>query len=161
MRFQEQGANFGDAAPTGRLAQLLAYWQRLKPDGLPLRRDIDLMGMNPAILPHVFMVDVLDGGQRFRWRFIGAHIVRHAGTDDTGLDLDISVTPHMRSTIIGHYQQVVRERRPLCHRGNFVGRDRRNYHYERLLLPVLADDGASIDTVLGGAVFAAEAHTLP
>lgn len=161
MRFQEQGTGFGDTAPTGRLAQLLAYWQRLKPGGLPSRRDIDLMGMNPAILPHVFLVDVLDSGQRFRWRFIGAHIVRHAGTDDTGLDLDISVTPHMRSTIIGHYQQVVRERQPLCHRGNFVGRDRRSYHYERLLLPVLADDGASVDTVLGGAVFAAETHTLP
>ncbi len=161
MRFQEQGTGFDDAAPTGRLAQLLAYWQRLNPGGLPLRRDIDLVRMNPAILPHVFIVDVLDGGQRFRWRFIGAHIVRHAGTDDTGLDLDISVTPSMRATIIGHYQQVARGRQPLCHRGDFVGRDRRTYRYERLLLPVLADDGAYVDTVLGGAVFAAEAHASP
>ncbi len=161
MPFQDQGAQFGDIQPTGRLAQLLSYWQRLRPGGLPLRRDIDLMGMNPAFLPHVFLVDVLEDGRRFRWRLIGAHIVRHAGTDDTGLDLDISVAPHMRPTIIGHYQQVVRERRPLCHRGDFTGRDGHDYHYERLLLPVLADDGASVDTVLGGAVFAVEAHTAP
>lgn len=161
MSFRGPGAHFDDIQPTGRLAQLLSYWQRLKPGGLPLRRDIDLMGMNPAILPHVFLVDVLEEGQRFRWRLIGQHIIRHAGTDDTGLDLGISVAPHMRPTIIGHYQQVVRERRPLCHRGNFIGRDGRAYHYERLLLPVLADDGAAIDTVLGGAVFVADEHTLP
>lgn len=161
MSFQEQGDEFGDIAPRGRLAQLLSYWQRLRPGELPSRSDIDPMGMNPAFLPHVFLVDVLDGGQRFRWRLIGAYIVRHAGTDDTGLDLDISVTPHMRPIIISHYQQVVRERRPLCHRGDFVGRDGRRYHYERLLLPVLADDRASIDTVLGGAVFATDSNESP
>lgn len=144
---------FEEIEPEGRLAQLLAYWERVGKGGIARRDQIDLMDMNPVLLPHVFMVDVLEEGRRFRWRLIGQHIVRHAGTDDTGLYLEISIAPVMRETIIGHYQQVVRERRPICHRGDFPGRDLRIYRYERLLLPVLAVDGASVDTVLGGAVF--------
>lgn len=144
---------FEEIEASGRLAQLLAYWERLGGGGVPRRSQIDLMEMNPGLLPHVFMVDVMEGGTRFRWRLIGQHIVRHAGTDDTGLDLDISIAPVMRGTILGHYQRVVRERRPLCHRGDFPGRDLRTYRYERLLLPVLSVDGTFVDTVLGGAVF--------
>jgi hypothetical protein len=151
---------FEAVQPSGRLAQLLDYWQQLEPGGLPRRTDIDLMEMNPVLLPHVFLVDVLEDSQRFRWRLIGKHIIRNAASDDTGLDLEVSIAPSMRPTIIGHYQQVVRERRPLCHRGEFIGQDGRVYSYERLLLPVLAADGRAVDTVLGGAVFEAERHTL-
>jgi hypothetical protein len=146
---------FEEIEPTGRLEQLQTYWRRMGGGSIPRRNQIDLMEMSPALLPHAFLVDVLEEGRRFRWRLIGQHIVRHAGTDDTGLDLEISIAPAMRETIIGHYQRVVRERQPLCHRGDFPGRDLRAYRYERLLLPVLAIDGESIDTVLGGAVFSA------
>ncbi len=152
---------FEEIEPSGRLGQLFAYWQKIGKGGLPRRTDIELMEMNPSVLPHVFMVDVMEEGRRFRWRLIGQHIVRHAGSDDTGLDLDISIAPAMRGIIIGHYRRVVGERRPLCHRGEFPGRDLRTYRYERLLLPVLAADGNSVDTVLGGAVFTAGLHTSP
>lgn len=151
-------AAFEEVEPSGRLAQLLAYWEKLRPGELPRRPDVERMEMNPALLPHIFLADVLDEGQRFRWRLIGRHIVRHAGSDDTGLDLEISIAPAIRPTVISHYQQVVRTRRFLAHRGNFIGRDGRSYRYERLLLPVLAADGLSIDTVLGGAVFEAASH---
>lgn len=152
---------FEEIEPSGRLEQLLTYWQRMGGGGMPRRNQIDLMEMSPALMPHVFLVDVLEEGRSFRWRLIGQHIIRHAGSDDTGLDLDISIAPAMRATIVGHYQQVVRERRPLCHRGDFPGRDLRAYRYERLLLPVLAVDGLSIDTVLGAAVFTPSPHTEP
>jgi hypothetical protein len=152
-------STFEEVEPSGRLAQLLDYWRGLRTgENLPLRSDIDLMEISPAALPHVFLVDVMEDGQRFRWRLIGAHIVRHAGTDDTGLDLDISIAPEMRPIILGHYRRVVRERQPLCHRGEFPGRDGGIYRYERLLMPVLANDGRSVDTVFGGATFAARAR---
>jgi len=150
---------FEEVEPTGRLAQLFEYWQKLRPGALPRKTDIELMEISPSVLPHVFLVDVLENSTRFRWRLIGKHIVRHAGTDDTGLDLGISIAPAMRSVILDHYQRVVNERHALCHRGRFVGRDHRTYGYERLLLPVLAADGASVDTVLGGAVFVVDPHT--
>jgi len=148
---------FQEVEPSGRLEQLFEYWRGLRPGKLPRKTDIELMEIGPSVLPHVFLVDVLEGGTRFRWRLIGTHIVRHAGSDDTGLDLEISVAPAMRPTIIGHYQWVVTERRHLCHRGDFLGRDGRGYRYERLLMPVLSADGGAVDTVFGGAVFAARA----
>ena len=138
----------------GKLSDLAAYWRSLATSGLPGRQHIDPIAMGPALLPHMFLADVLDGGQRFRWRLIGTQIVRFAGTDDTGQGLEVTIAPRMRDTIIGHYRQVVRERRPLCHRSEFTGRDRRVYRYERLLLPIAAD-GTTIDMILGGAVFAA------
>lgn len=149
---------FEEIEPQGRLALLLAYWQRLGGGEMPRRTQIDLMEISAAVLPHVFLVDVLEEGRRFRWRLIGQHIVRQAGTDDTGLDLGISIAPAL-DTIIGHYKQVIRERRPLSHRGGSIGRDQRTYRYERLLLPVLSADGTWIDTVLGAAVFSPQPHT--
>jgi len=139
--------------PAGRLAQLVAYWRHLVPMGLPGRQHIDPVTIGPALLPHIFLADAFDGGARFRWRLIGTHIVSHAGTDDTGQELEATLSPQMRETILGHYREVVRGLRPLCHRSEFIGRDRRIYRYERLLLP-LASDGKTVDMILGGAVFA-------
>lgn len=152
---------YEETRPSGKLALLLDHWLQLCAAGLPRRRDIDLMRLDASLLPHVFLLDVLDGGARFRWRLIGTEIVRHSGTDDTGLDLEISVMPKMRPTVLAHNRQVVSERRPLAHRGDFVSRDRRIHRFERLLLPVLADAGDVVDTVLGGAVFTPGLHTTP
>ena len=150
--FQVQGSIFAPIDPSGRLAQLLAYWRHLVPAGLPGRQHVDPILIGPTLLPHVFLADSIDGGERFRWRLIGTHIVNHAGTDDTGQALDDTVTPAMRDTIIGHYREVVRNRRPICHRSEFVGRDRRVYRYDRLLMP-LATNGTAVDMIFGGAVF--------
>jgi hypothetical protein len=150
IRLEDFG--FEAIEPEGRLAQLAAYWRHLVPAGLPGRRHVDPVGIGPTLLPHVFLADVLDGGARFRWRLIGTHIVSHAGTDDTGQELEATIAPQMRETIIGQYREVVLGRRPLCHRSEFVGRDRRIYRYERLLLP-LASDGKAVDMIFGGAVF--------
>jgi hypothetical protein len=149
---QREDAGFEAIEPAGRLAQLAAYWRHLVATGLPGRQHVDPVIIGPMLLPHVFLTDVLDGGERFRWRLIGTHIVSHAGTDDTGHELEATIAPAMRELIIGHYRDVVRERQPLCHRSEFVGSDRRIYRYERLLLP-LAADGTTVDMILGGAVF--------
>lgn len=147
-----QDSVFETIEPSGRLAQLVAYWRRLVPAGLPGRQHVDPVEIGATLLPHIFLADVLDDGRRFRWRLIGTHIVNHAASDDTGRDLDATIAPEMRETIIGHYRETMRTRRPLCHRSEFVGRDRRVYRYERVLMP-LAGDGSAIDMILGGAVF--------
>lgn len=147
-------AAFEEIEPAGRLADLADYWRGLASEGLPGRQHVDPVAMGSALLPHLFLAEVFDGGERFRWRLIGTHIVRFAGSDDTGQDLSASIAPAIRDTIIDHYRRVVRERRPLCHRSEFMGRDRRVYRYERLLLPIAAD-GTTVDMILGGAVFTA------
>jgi len=147
-----QDSVFETIEPSGRLAQLVAYWRHLVPSGLPGRRHLDPVMIGAALLPHIFLADVLDGGRRFRWRLIGTHIVNHAASDDTGRDLDATIAPGMRETIIGHYRETIATCRPLCHRSEFIGRDRRVYRYDRVLMP-LADDGTTVDMILGGAVF--------
>jgi len=151
---QREDFGFETVEASGRLGQLLAYWRDLAPGRIPGRCHVDPISIGPALLPYIFLTDVLDGGRRFRWRLIGTHIVNHAGSDDTGHELEATIAPQMRQTIIGHYREVVRERQPLCHRSEFVGRDRRIYRYERLLLP-LAANGQTVDMILGGAVFGA------
>lgn len=147
-----QDSVFETIEPSGRLAQLVAYWRRLVPAGLPGRQHVDPVEIGSALLPHIFLADVLDGGRRFRWRLIGTHIVNHAASDDTGRDLDATIAPAMRETIIGHYRETVTTCRPICHRSEFIGRDRRVYRYDRVLMP-LAADGNAVDMILGGAVF--------
>ena len=149
---QAQGSIFEEIEPPGKLAAILAYWRNLVPAGLPGRQHIDPITIGTGLLPHIFLTDVLDGGARFRLRLIGTHIVSHAGTDDTGQELDATVVPRLRDTIIGHYRLVALERRPLCHRSEFVGQDKRVYRYDRLLLPMAAD-GETVDMIFGGAVF--------
>lgn len=150
--FRGQGSIFEEIEPPGKLATLLAFWRGLVPSGLPGRQHLDPIAIGTALLPYVFLADVLDGGQRFRWRLIGTHIVSHAGTDDTGKELGATVGPGTRDAILGHYRQVAQNRQPLCHRSEFVGQDGRVYRYDRLLLP-MASDGATVDMILGGAVF--------
>lgn len=152
LNLQNQDSVFEVIEPTGPLAQLVAYWRHLVPDGLPGRQHVDPVRIGPALLPHVFLADVIDGGRRFRWRLIGTHIVSHAASDDTGRDLDSTIAPEMRETILGHYRETMERRRPLCHRSEFIGRDRRIYRYDRALMP-LARDGRNVDMILGGAVF--------
>ncbi len=152
MSVDLQESAFEAIEPAGRLAQLVAYWRRLVPDGLPGRQHLDPIAIGSALLPHVFLADVVDGGRRIRWRLIGTHIVNHAASDDTGRYLDAAIAPAMRETIIGHYRDTIRTRNPVCHRSEFVGRDRRIYRYDRVLMP-LATDGSTVDMVLGGAVF--------
>lgn len=147
-----QESTFEEIEPTGRLAQLVDYWRRLVPAGLPGRQHVDPVAIGPNLLPYVFLADALDGGKRFRWRLIGTHIVSHAASDDTGRDLDATIAPGMRETILGHYRKTMKTRRPVCHRTDFIGRDRRVYRYSRVLMP-LAIDGETIDMIFGGAVF--------
>lgn len=150
--FQLQESVFETIEPAGRLAELVAYWRRLVPNGLPGRQHVDPIVIGSTLLPHVFLADVLEGARRFRWRLIGTHIVNHAASDDTGRDLDTTIASEMRETIIGHYREVAALRKPICHRSEFIGRDRRIYRYERALMP-LATDGTTVDMILGGAVF--------
>lgn len=63
---------------------LVAYWNRKRSGRIgPRRTEIDPTEM-VAHLPHIFMLDVIDGGKDFRFRLIGTRIVEGLGRDNTG-----------------------------------------------------------------------------
>ena len=77
-----------DTVPPGyhpQIAELVGYWRRIHPPegGLPGRRHFDPVDI-PALLPHLWLMDVFRDPWRFRIRLVGTAIVEFAGRDTTG-----------------------------------------------------------------------------
>ena len=64
-----------------------AIWTDLVNGGIPDRRQIDPLAFGPALLPMLAMLDVLQGGQDYRWRLFGTHHEQEFGANLTGTRL--------------------------------------------------------------------------
>ena len=150
----------GEAAiADARLRALFGYWREKRGDrAMPARADLDPLDI-PTLLPIVGLVDVLDGGARFRYRLIGTEIVGVAGHDPTGRFLD-EVLPDSgyADYLIGLFREVARERRPLYGESDFRGQGHIEHRVRRLLMP-LSRDGQSVDMIFGGQVAAASGRS--
>ncbi len=72
-----------DLAPP-QLRFLHDYWTTLAAGRpMPLTSDIDPLAMKPA-LGYIMLIDVIDGGQDFRYRLFGSRIAAVSGFDVTG-----------------------------------------------------------------------------
>jgi len=138
-----------------RLAELARHWQRLRPIGpertslLPGRPHIDPAAM-PKLMPAIFFTDVERGSRlRFRIRLIGTRLARLFARDPTRRYAD-EVMPGIDDSPLGIALRAVVESGLPNHGGGPVtlipGKE--YLKIERLLLP-LADDGRSVDMVLG------------
>ncbi len=135
-----------------RLRALFDYWREKRGDGaMPARADLDPLEI-PTLLPIIGLVDVLDGGARFRYRLIGTEIVDVDGYDPTGRFLD-EVLPDSgyADYLIGMFREVTRERRPLYGESDFRGQGPIERRVRRLFMP-LSRDGRSVDMIFGGQV---------
>jgi hypothetical protein len=131
------------------LARFLGYWEAKRGTRFaPPRSAIDPTDFVDA-LPRVKLVDVLHapGGKLdFRFRLAGTAIGNILGTELTRLrPLDLQ-PPQFGAMVHGHYEQCVRERRPLLHKVE-IDSIRRVHNYARLLLP-LSGDGAQVDMLM-------------
>jgi hypothetical protein len=71
---------------------LYFYWRDSHRDGKPpSRADLDPPVQIPALLPNLFLMELVDA--YFRVRLVGSDIVRRAGRDSTGQLLDPKVMP--------------------------------------------------------------------
>ena len=53
------------------LGVVLAYWDQKRGTRLmPCKRDIDPIEIPRRLLPNLQLIDVIDGGERFRYRFV-------------------------------------------------------------------------------------------
>lgn len=135
-----------------RLRALFDYWAGKRGErAMPARADLDPLEI-PTLLPIIGLVDVLDGGARFRYRLVGTEIVDVAGHDPTGRFLD-EVLPDSgyADYLIGLFREVTRERRPLYGESDFHGQGHIERRVRRLLMP-LSRDGRSVDMIFGGQV---------
>lgn len=131
-----------------RLAQGLAYWYRIRGDRrMPSRRDIR-PGEILALLPHVFLVDVLRPPLRFRIRLAGTEIVNRFGEEITGRTLEEIDLAHRGPAIAAIYAAAIADRAPVLSHEEFLRRDGRFMHYRRLVCP-LSSDGMLVDMLFG------------
>ncbi len=150
----------GDTAiADARLRALFGYWREKRGDrAMPARADLDPLEI-PTLLPIVGLVDVLDGGARFRYRLVGTEIVDVAGHDPTGRFLDEALPDSgYADYLIGLFREATRECRPLYGESDFRDRNRIERRVRRLLMP-LSRDGRAVDMIFGGQVAAASGRS--
>lgn len=136
------------------LSALHAYWDRHRQGrAIPDRKDIDPISIGAALLPHVALVDVVDGGARFRNRLVGTAITERWGFEITGRHFDEVMSPGDYSDFIhGLYRDACSHRAPVYSESLFRWDVGTHMLTRRLYLP-MTHGGDSVDIILVGQTF--------
>jgi hypothetical protein len=134
------------------LGPALAYWERKRGGhAMPTRAQIDPAEIAP-LLRNLQLIDVVDGGRRFRYRLVGTAIVTAFGREYTGKWLD-ELFPSERGKFAKEiYQLTCRERLPVFARSTYVTATGRELVANRLCMP-LSPDGTSVTMIMGALIF--------
>ncbi len=134
--------------------QTLETWEALRGTReMPARADIDPVRLPRAMLPNMFLFDILREPElRYRWRLIGTRLVEVLGRDATGTYWDELYTPEILVAMRRHPDWVMEHRRPLRSLGQAPNPDRSYLRSENLYLP-LSSNGDDIDMLLGVSVY--------
>jgi hypothetical protein len=147
--------DFVDRIKAEKLRDIYRYWRGKCRDGaLPSRADLDPMDI-PALLPHVFLVDIVDGGRDFRYRLLGTHIIDSVGFEYTGQLVSEFMRGREEAMQARDYHTLFESREPQHVIGNLVAFGRDYMRFERVVCP-LSSDGGAIDMIFGGLCFQLE-----
>jgi hypothetical protein len=131
------------------LGPALAYWIGKRAGrAIPRKRDIDPVEMPRSILPNLQLIDVIDGGGRFRYRLIGTATVEAYGEDFTGRYPDEMFPAELRDFIHGIYRQVCLWKAPLFLSNRYITAKGFELASKRIYMP-LCDDNAEASHIFG------------
>ncbi len=135
------------------LRRLFRYWSGKRAGrDLPARQDIDPVEIGPAILPHIMLTDVLEGG-RLRYRLAGTAVEAVTGQSLSGHYLDELLRPPYRDYILALYAEVIERRCALYTESLYPLHGRQPERLtKRLMMPLVSEDDAVV-MVLSGQVF--------
>jgi hypothetical protein len=137
------------------LSSVRDYWlEKRGQRSMPSRADITPAEIK-AQLPHVLLVDVIEGGKYFRYRLVGVELARFFHSDPTGKLMNEALAPFGGETVyatLASYRGVVERRAPmrLTGAGSIYGQEPK--HFDAFLAPLSAD-GATVNMILGTFVF--------
>ena len=135
------------------LGTALAYWIEKRGDRrMPSRRDIDPIEIPRKTLPNLQIIDVINGGARFRYRLVGTATVEAYGEDFTGRYPDEIFPADLRDFIHGIYRQVSVWKAPLFLSNRYVTAKGFELASQRIYMP-LSDDNAEAHHILGVLTF--------
>lgn len=137
-----------------RLRDLFLYWQgKLAGRRMPARRDIDPTEI-PQLLPHVMLVDVVDGGRRIRFRLAGTAIRDITGLELTGRYLDEIIYPGPYADYLhGLNREAIHTHRPNFTRTAILSADGGYRRTTSRLIAPLSDDGETVNMIFAGQQF--------
>jgi hypothetical protein len=132
----------------GRAGHVLEFWENCRGTAFAPRwgSDFRLSDLPTDILPNVSVVDVIDGGERYYYRFWGTNNVTIKGFEMSQKYLDQSPVESVRRNGYHQFGVMVRERRPLVFLYEAVYRDKINVGCVTLRLP-LSSDGVTVDKI--------------
>jgi hypothetical protein len=129
------------------LRDFYGYWlSKRGGKRVPARADIDPVEIH-RFLPNIFMIDVIEGGARFRYRLVGTAIGDAVG-DYSGRYVDEALPPAQYETYRQRYLRILNELAVLYEVARIVWRERPAVLFRRLLLP-LSNDQVRANILLG------------
>ncbi|HLG86107.1 MAG TPA: hypothetical protein VKZ79_02810 [Alphaproteobacteria bacterium] len=130
------------------LAAVLALWESKRGERFaPHPSELDAFVLPPIVLPRVALVDVIEGGARFRFRLVGSAVALSSGVDYTGRYVDEALSGPVKESVLRHYAAVVRERRPAFAVAEYRVPGEQNVKNSRLAVP-LTLTGETVDRLL-------------
>jgi len=137
---------------SGVLQDIYRHWLGMaRGSGLPERSDFDPVDI-PLLLPHIYLIDVVEDGADFRYRIVGTHITESVGFDFTGQLVSDFMRNNESEDRVKDYTRCLETRQPNCKSGNLVDYGREHMQYERLLCP-MTRTGGQVEVILGGLHF--------
>jgi len=131
------------------LGPALAYWIDKRGGRLlPRKRDIDPTEIPRKVLPHLQLIDVIDGGARFRFRLVGTAVVNAYGKDYTGRYADELFPDDRLNFIQGIYRTVCDSKTPILARNKYHTPKKIELFATRIYMPV-SDDHLNVRYILG------------
>lgn len=131
------------------LGPTLAYWtQKRGSRSMPRKRDIDPVELPPKLLPNIQIIEVIDGGARFRYRLVGTASVDAFGSDYTGRYPDEMFSDDRLNFIQSLYRTVYTTKTPLFSLNRYHTTKNIDLFAYRIYMP-LSEDGIEVSNILG------------
>ncbi len=112
LNFDEVTCEFDATNPLNKVMELWASWSQGK--YAPTWKDVELYSLPPIILPQTLVVDVVDGGKDYRYRFWGSDYTKHYGCDETGQLLSETLGPSFIGATQNQLKRVMESKKPVC-----------------------------------------------
>lgn len=150
-----------DRLSAAQLRFLLRYWSELAgARAMPRSKEIDALEMRPA-LGYINLLDVLEGGEDFRYRVFGSIIAAVAGYDMTGRTVSaLKVAPYMAEFALATCRAVVLRGQPLLTEHRPPASAVPTVAWHGLILPLAGDEGAVARLLVGSVPFSRDGRPI-
>ena len=150
-----------DRLGAAQLRFLLRYWTELAgARTMPGTREIDALEMRPA-LGYINLLDVIEGGEDFRYRVFGSVIAAVAGYEMTGRTVSALKTAlYVTEFTLAAYRAVVQRGEPLLTEHRPPPSAVPTVAWHGLVLPLADDNGAVARLLIGSVPFSRDGRPI-